>query len=53
MLDQGEIRAHGAANFADLDDDAIACVGGVQLRDRQSRPGARPTSRRKGRRIPV
>ena len=44
--------ARGGGDFADLDDDAIAMIGGVQLSDRSPDQDAMPYVPRKGRKIP-
>ena len=44
--------ARGGGDFADLDDAAVALIGGVQLSDRSPDQDAQPYVPRKGRKIP-
>jgi sugar phosphate isomerase/epimerase len=44
--------ARGGGDFADLDDDAVALIGGVQLSDRTPDQDHEPYVPRKGRKIP-
>ncbi|HEY3670920.1 MAG TPA: sugar phosphate isomerase/epimerase, partial [Acidimicrobiia bacterium] len=44
--------ARGGGDFADLDDDAVALIGGVQLSDRTPDQDREPYVPRKGRKIP-
>jgi sugar phosphate isomerase/epimerase len=44
--------ARGGGDFSDLDDDAVALIGGVQLSDRTPDQDAQPYVPRKGRKIP-
>lgn len=44
--------ARGGGDFADLDDDAVALVGGLQLSDRAPDQDTQPYVPRKGRKIP-
>ncbi len=44
--------ARGGGTFADLDDDAVALIGGVQLSDRTPDQDREPYVPRKGRKIP-
>jgi sugar phosphate isomerase/epimerase len=44
--------ARGGGDFAALDDDAVALIGGVQLSDRTADQDAEPYVPRKGRKIP-